>query len=105
MKVECVAQTVKKGGFARAFRSAVSYKDPRDVGRSLVESLRESAERAQQNSRRARPNERDADNENSLSEKLTNWIRFADELETSLHTLSGKKPGKAPKETDGKTAP
>jgi uncharacterized protein len=99
MKVNCVSLAMRKGGFHRAFRSNVQHPDPRNLGRNLIEALRQSAKEELAKGLRSQtpidlgealgmtPNEISAG-------RVVGWLRFANEVEENQNTLSGKKQGK-----------
>lgn len=99
MKLDCLSLAIKKGGFHRAFRSNVQYTDPRNLGRGLIEALRQGAkEELAKGLRSQTPNvigEALGMTPNEISAwKVAGWLRFADEVEAGLGILSGKKQGK-----------
>ena len=101
MKIDCVLLAMKKGGFHRAFRSTVQHTDPRNLGRSLIEALRQRAKEELAKGLRSQTpidlGEALGMTPNEISAwKVVSWLRFADEVEANLSNLSGKKQGKTP---------
>jgi uncharacterized protein len=99
MKLACVLLAMKKGGFHRAFRSNVQHTDPRNLGRNLIEALQQSAKEELAKGLRSQTpidfGEALGMTPNEISAwRVVSWLRFAEEVETNLNTLNGKKQGK-----------